>query len=141
MIVSSLGFSLTGFSLGSSVKGSSLGSQWFFRVCSNRFCSWNINAIFPPCRYFFLSNRAIIFFIKNMFYFTFVLFSKTISLTCFNNFNKTDSEKMNEEIRCCHPVSVFGTRHSLSFIVTHYSLSFVVPLVIRCHSYHSSVFL
>ena len=79
-----------------------------------------------------LSNRAIIFFIKNMFYFTFVLFSKTISLTCFNNFNKTDSEKMNEEIRCCHPVSVFGTRHSLSFIV---------PLVIRCHSYHSSVFL
>ena len=141
MIVSFLGFSLTGFSLGSSVIGSSLGSQWFFRVCSNRFCSWIINAIFPPCRYFFLSNRAIIFFIKNMFYFTFILFSKTISLTCFNNFNKTDSEKMNEEIRCCHPVSVFGTRHSLSFIVTHYSLSFVVPLVIRCHSYHSSVFL
>ena len=34
----------------------------------------------------------------SVFCFTFIIFSKTISLTRFNNFNKTDSEKMNEEI-------------------------------------------
>ena len=32
-----------------------------------------------------------------MFCFTFIIFSETISSTCFNNFNKTDNEK-NEEI-------------------------------------------
>ena len=69
-----------------------------------------------------LSNRAIIFFIKNMFYFTFILFSKTISLTCFNNFNKTDSEKMNEE-------NVAVTQ--CQFLVL------VILVVIRCTTCHS----
>ena len=46
----------------------------------------------------FLLSRVAIFYQKQIFFFTFIGFSKTISLTCFNNFNKTDSEKMNEEI-------------------------------------------
>ena len=91
-----------------------------------------------------LSNRAIIFFIKNMFYFTFVLFSKTISLTCFNNFNKTDSEKMNEEnvavTQCqflvlvirCHSLSLITRCHSL------YHLSFVVTRTTRLSFYKRS---
>ena len=32
-----------------------------------------------------------------MFCFNFIIFSKTSSFTCFNNFNQADSEKMNEE--------------------------------------------
>ena len=46
----------------------------------------------------FLLSRVAIFYQKQIFFFTFIGFSKTISLTCFNNFNKTDSEKMNEAI-------------------------------------------
>ena len=44
--------------------------------------------------FIFLSNRATIFFIKNR-CFSCIYY---ISLKCFNNFNKTDSEKINEEI-------------------------------------------
>ena len=66
----------------SAVIGSSLGSSMlFFRHVA-----------------IFLSNRATIFYQKQMFCFTFTIFSKTISLMCFNNFGKTDREKMNEEI-------------------------------------------
>ena len=46
----------------------------------------------------FLSNRVATFFIKNRCFVLHLLwFSKIISLTCFNNFSKTNSEK-NEEI-------------------------------------------
>ena len=42
----------------------------------------------------FLSDRATIFFNqKQIFCFTFIVFSETISITCFRNFNKTDSKK------------------------------------------------
>ena len=44
--------------------------------------------------FIFLSNHATIFFNKNR-CFSYIYY---ISLKCFNNFNKTDSEKINEEI-------------------------------------------
>ena len=70
-------------SSGSTIIDSSLGSSMLF------FCYVAI----------FLSNRALCFNQKQMFCFAFIiLLSKTISLTCFNKFNKTDNKKMNEEI-------------------------------------------
>ena len=36
--------------------------------------------------------------------FTFIIFSKAISLTCFDNFNKTDSEKMTYKYNVFNPL-------------------------------------
>ena len=65
-------------SSGSAVINSSLGSSMlFFQHVA-----------------FFLSNSASNFFYqKQTLCFTFIIISKTIRLICFNNFNKTDSEK------------------------------------------------
>ena len=45
----------------------------------------------------FLSNRATIIFIRNTYFVLNSLYSKKISLTFFNNFTKSDREKINEE--------------------------------------------
>ena len=59
-----------------------LSDRNFFRVRSKRCFSWVIIALFPPYRYF-LSNCDTIFFNqKQMFCFTFTIFSKAISWTC-----------------------------------------------------------
>ena len=70
-------------SSGSAVIDSSLGHK----------CSFSVMSL-----YFYQVVLLLFYFYqKQMFCVTFIIFSKTISLTCFNNFNKTDSEKMNEE--------------------------------------------
>ena len=69
-------------SLGSAVIDSPLGSSMFF---------FHHVAIF-------LSNRATIFLPKTGVLFYIIIFSKAISLACFHNFNKTDSEKKNKGI-------------------------------------------
>ena len=107
MIEFSLGFSVITPSLGSSVVGSSLmslmigfslgpsmtGSSswpsvigWFFGPSFLLLCYF---FILKTCKSFFLSKTDVLFHI---------LFSKrcshfTTTLTCFNNFNKTNSEK------------------------------------------------
>ena len=77
VIVFSLGFSLIGFSLGSSVIGSSLSPPLIvlFRVRNNRFFSWVINALFPPCRYFFYQIVLLFFLSKTdvLFYIHYIL--------------------------------------------------------------------
>ena len=90
-IGSSLAFSLIGFSLGSSVIGSSLIPQWKGFLRDPQFF-WLINALFPPCRYFFY--QIVLFFIKNRY---FILKNNlTISLRCFNNKNKQRNTYMIE---------------------------------------------
>ena len=78
VIMPSLGFSLIGFPLGSSVIGSSFSPQ----------SSSGSAVIDSPL------GSSMLFFLHVTIFFL----SKTVSLTCFNNFNKTDRDKMNEEI-------------------------------------------
>ena len=76
-----------------------LSDRLFFRVLIDSFISWIFSPLFPICRYF-LSKKRVTFFIKNR-HSVCGVFSKkplhlTISLRCFNDFNKTNSEKHEE---------------------------------------------
>ena len=96
-----MGFSLIGFSLGPQWYGPLwvLSDRVFFRVVYSG--SAGIDSSLGSSRLFliFFYQIVICFMLFYLvFCFTFITFSKTISLTRFNNFNKTDSEEINEEI-------------------------------------------
>ena len=92
VIGSSVGFSLIGFSLGSTVIGSSLSPQGFLQgpqiILLDHQCSFSAMSLF-----FYQIVLLLFFNQKHTFCFAIIISSKTISLTYFNNFDKTGSEK------------------------------------------------
>ena len=76
-----------------------LSDKFFFWAVSNRFFSWSL-ALCPPCRYFFI-NSCYYFLSKTEILLYIILLKRssrlTVTLMCFNNFDKTKSEE-NEEI-------------------------------------------
>ena len=83
-----------------------------------------------------LKPLAFLVFIKNRRFYIHYIFSKTISLTCFNNFNKTDREKTNEEILTWqrHKVLYWKCMSSISRYI--YIIKFPINLMYQARIQH-----